>query len=557
MAEPAARLPGDEPDWPVRPWLLAALLGFAGLIEHFVTRGGTSPAQTALAVLVAVFALTLALTLQPRRQLWALAFAAIAGMVLAGIAWQIDIGHAGYSRDDYAFASGIVALLIAVPLFQAAQHAGNRHIAYPRVHFHAWNDVVTIGAALLFTGLTWLLLWLLVALFDLIKLGFLHTLMNQGWFEWTVSGAAFGAALGILREQETIIATLQRVVMLVLSVLALPLAIGLTVFLAALAVSGPQVLWQATRSATPVLMTCVVGAFVLVNAIIRDSDADASANRALRIAALVLALVMLPLALFAAFSTGLRIGQYGLSPDRMWAMAVVIVGCAYGVAYWVAVAQGRWAWAPLARTANLRLAIGVSVIAAVLALPLIDFGSIAARSQLARLGSGKVSAQKFDWQGLRWDFGPAGRRALRKLAVSGTPEQSLLARTALAEQNRHYLPRAPEDAAKLQANLDSSALAPIERAPLIAYLNTRSYLCRSRCVALDGGPGPGAARRIILLDGSSAEILHYDPAKATVAEAPYPAPTAAQLKPGDHVELRAVTRQQVFVNGQPVGDPLR
>ena len=36
--------PGDEgataPDWPLRPWLLAALLGAAGLLIHFVESFG-------------------------------------------------------------------------------------------------------------------------------------------------------------------------------------------------------------------------------------------------------------------------------------------------------------------------------------------------------------------------------------------------------------------------------------------------------------------------------------------------------------------------------------
>ncbi len=552
----------DAPAWPLRPWLLAALLGFAGLLEHLVTRGGTTPGQTALAVLVAVSALTLALTLEPVRLVWALVFAAVASLVLAGIAWHLDIGHAGNSHADYAFASGVVALLIAVPLFQAAQHAGSRRIFYPRVHFHVWNDIVTVGAALLFTGLAWLLLWLMVALFQLIELNFLDRLVRQSWFGWTISGVAFGAALGILRENEAIIATLQRVVMLVLTVLALPLALGLSVFLAALVVSGPEVLWHATRSATPVLMACIVGAFVLINAVIRDTDAEASSNRALRIAALALALTLLPLALFAAVSTGLRIGQYGLSPDRMWALTVVIVGCAYGLAYLVAVVRGRSGWASLARIANLRLAIGVSVIAAILALPLIDFGSIAARDQLARLASGRVTTAKFDWRGLRWDFGPAGRRVLERIASSGTAEQRPLAKAALVQSSRHEDSPLPENPEALDRNLDASALDPVQRAPLLTFLRTRWEACQGHCVALDGGViaggAPGGARRIVLVDKGSTWLLQFDPARATVIDAPDVAPTIhAPLLPKDRVELRPVTRQQVYVNGQPVGEPLR
>ena len=558
-AEPGRAYPQD---WPQRPWVLAALLAIAGLIEHQITASTQTPALTALGVFVAVFALTLALTLERVRTLWSAGFALAAGLTLGGIAWQLDLGGAGQDHPDYAFAAGVAALLIAVPLFQAAHHAGSRRIEYPRVHFHVWNDIVTGVAAMAFVGLTWLLLWLMAALFNLIKLDFLEQLMRHGWFGWMVSGAAFGAALGILRENETIIATLQRVVMLVLTVLAVPLAVGLAVFLAALLVSGPEVLWQATKSATPVLLACILGAFVLTNAVIRDSDAEESANPVLRIAALVLALTMLPLALFAAVSTGLRIEQYGLSPDRMWALVVVAVACAYGLAYLASVVRGRGrGWAPFARIANLRLAIGVSVIAALLALPLLDFGAIAARDQVARLASGRVTSETFDWSGLRWDFGPAGRRALERIVKNGTPEQRTAAKAALAETQRLYnRPPARKAGEELSRNLEVVGGDPKLRAALLAHLSAQSS-CRTRCVAI-AARGPVAARqRIVLVEGSYREVLAYDPATGTIADGfigreAEVAPRAEELTATSRVEVRDVTRQQIFVDGKPMGEPL-
>ena len=103
----------------------------------------------------------------------------------------------------------------------------------------------------LFTGISWVVLALLSELFRLLKLDFLHELMDHAWFGWTFSGLAAGAALGTLRNQLKVIATMQTVVLLVASLLAVPLAVGLVLFLLATAVSGPQVLWDATRSATP------------------------------------------------------------------------------------------------------------------------------------------------------------------------------------------------------------------------------------------------------------------------------------------------------------------
>src|SRR5690606_4494508 len=130
---------------------------------------------------------------------------------------------------------------------------------------------------------------------------------------------------GTLRNQLGILGTLQSVAMLVLSILAVPLALALLVFLVALIATGGQALWNATDSATPVLLACAVGAFGLGNAILRDSDAETSDNRVLRVAALVLCLAILPLTVFAAISMGARINQYGLSPERLWGLVAVVV----------------------------------------------------------------------------------------------------------------------------------------------------------------------------------------------------------------------------------------
>ena len=71
--------------------------------------------------------------------------------------------------------------------------------------------------------------------------------------------------------------------MLVLSLLAVPLAVAWRCSWSRWSSPGPRVLWEATRSATPVLLACAAGAFVLANAIVaRQDDAEMSGNRVLR-----------------------------------------------------------------------------------------------------------------------------------------------------------------------------------------------------------------------------------------------------------------------------------
>src|SRR3546814_17187371 len=85
------------------------------------------------------------------------------------------------------------------------------------------------------------------------------------------------------------------------------------------------------------------------------------------------------------------------------------------------------------------------LLAAFLALPVLDFGTISTRDQLARLESGAVAAEKFDWAALAFDFGPSGRKALAELARSPRPERANLAKWALAARNRSEERRVGEE----------------------------------------------------------------------------------------------------------------
>ena len=399
--------PGDphtsslHSDWPLRPWGLAALLGLAGLGVHFLAEWNAdvwAPWRAALTAALAFGSLALAFTVDRGRWKQPLAFAAIVALIMGGIAWRVALASETHVDAPFWFAAGIVAIALALPLFQAGFHRRLWRTSYDETHFHVWTDAICVAGALAFVGLSWLLLFLLAQLFAAIKIDVLKTLVDQGWFGWMFSGAAFGAALGVLRNQLRIIGTLQSVVMLVFSIIAVPLAVALVIFLLAVVASGISVLWNATESPTPLLLSFAAACFVLVNAVVRNGDAEASGNRVLRWAALVLALAILPLALLAAISTGTRISEYGLSPERLWGVIAVAVAVAYGVAYFIAPIRGRMAgalagWMDGVRTANMHLAVGTCVLAFLLALPLFDFGAISTRNQLARLESGAVTVK--------------------------------------------------------------------------------------------------------------------------------------------------------------------
>src|SRR3546814_19967114 len=94
---------------------------------------------------------------------------------------------------------------------------------------------------------------------------------------------------------------------------------------------------------------------------------------------------------------GLRIGQYGWTPERIWGVIAVGVALAYGLAGLWAVAKGRRAFDDRLRPLQQRLAIALMLLAALLALPVLDFGTISPRDQHERLDSGAVVAENVDW----------------------------------------------------------------------------------------------------------------------------------------------------------------
>ena len=555
-----------QTDWALRPWALAALLGVAGLLVHFATDwdyNDIQPWRAALAGFVFFGPLALAFTLDRDHWKEPLAFALLVGAVMAGIAWRVARAEDHYADEGYWLAAAIVSIALALPLFQAGFHKLRWRTSYDETHFHVWTDAITAAGALAFFGLSFLLANLLGELFAAIEIDLLRELLREDWFNWMFAGVTFGAALGVLRNQLKVIGTLQSVVMLVFSLIAVPFAAALVIFILAVLVSGLDVLWGATRSPTPLLLSCAAASFVLVNSVVRNGDGEASGSRTMRWAALVLALGILPLAIMAAISTGTRIAEYGLSPERIWGLVAIVVAVAYGVAYFVAPIRGRMAhWMERVRTANLHLAVGTCALALLLALPILDFGAISARDQLARLEAGKVDVKDFDFTALRWDFGDAGREALERLEGSDNAEIAKLARDTQLQEERPWRGYRDKNRTERLANARFEFEDEILRERVRAYLRTSPWQCDKPCVILDAGNDDDGRRRVAIVESGRVGFETFDlgrPARQEgeaigVVEAAA-MEQAVEQTATSKVEIREWTGRRVYIDGKPAGRP--
>jgi hypothetical protein len=593
------RIEDQDERWPLLPFLLAGLGLVAGLVAHLILGTGYQPqisaARLALLSFVTVSALVFAFVAVRDDLRRSIGFALGCGVVSALILYFNGATSDWGNTEGWRVFSLALAIGIAAPLFQAGRESGFRPISYPATYDHAWTNAILWCLGWAFVGVTMLLSFLLAALFQLIKIDFLNDLLQKEWFWRPLIGLSFGVGLALLREHSRIVSLLRNVAMLVLGVLAPVLAIGLGLFLLFLPFTGLQPLWDATKSTTPILLGCTLGALLLVNAVIGNGGDDAARNRVLRWAALVLAIVIFPLAGIAAIATGLRIGQYGFTPERLWALTFVLLASVVAVGYLVSVIRGRASWAEKVRPANLNLAIITCGVALLLATPILSFNAISTRDQVARLESGRITPEKFDWRALAFDFGEPGRRELERLKKSAISAIRTKANEAFVAKSRWDAPNGEqalqEEAVEKTLRIlpAGTALPPELREAVAGYWQCRGKACT--LAFLPGGnealllvdscflPAPNAAAdaRPAASGKPPATItefaLPYCPDPVTdrytrvgnkwISAGKLPKPvqdvaararTASGIAAGA-IEVRPVQRRQVFVGGEAVGDP--
>ncbi len=569
------RFDTEDRDWPMRPWIMAAIGAVGALIVHLLTDGHTGYDQSfpvwkqAFTAFTVVATIAFLLTVELRRWTWSVGFALGWGAVIALVGWFTAQYNFHGEIMEFPFLSGILAVLIAAPLFQTVRDEGAWRFPYARLHRHAWTDAVIGAASLAFTGITFLLAWLIATLFDVIGIDAIKDLLREDWFGWMLAGFAFGGALGILRERDALVATLQKLVMVVFAVLAPVLAIALAAFLLSLPFTGLKGLWESDIPATPMLLLAGAGAILLVNAVIGDGRDERSANPWLQRAALVLLLCILPLAILAALSMGERINQYGWTPERIWGVIAVGIAIAYGLGAWWAIYKGRRDFDDPLRPLQTRLAIGLCGVALLLALPILDFGAISARSQIARLQSGQVKAEGFDWAAMAFDFGPEGREWLSETARSGSATQRKLAGLALKAENRWGL---SQEADMVEKQVDIEKRVRLLSPDLVWTDHLRRKVSErnqcdeaAHCALIRVAPD----KLMLLSSFGSDNYLSVTP--IDLAE---PTQAAGKAEPAveaivqvasetdnvrgidlasSRVEVRDVTVRRVHVNGRPVG----
>ena len=355
---------------------------------------------------------------------------AVAGVCLALLGLHDIAGQSAETLDGPPFLSPPVILFSAAALFIAhhlvapADMERRRIATYPAYFDTATKSLVQLALSIGFTGAFWALLHLGAALFRIIGLDFLEDLLRKDWFYIPVSFVVFAIAVHLTDVRDGLIRGVRTVGLMLLSWLLLVMTVIVAGFVAALPFTGLQGLWE-TGSATALVLSAAAALIILINAAYQDGRTDNRPPAVLRVAVRVAAVLITPLVVIAFWGLALRVGQHGLTPDRIIAAACAVVGAAFALGYgWAALSpfwrKGDW-MRPLERTTIAAAALALVLILALFS-PLLDPARLSVADQVARLERRAVTAEAFDNRFLRFESGKTGQAALARLARSPNAE---------------------------------------------------------------------------------------------------------------------------------------
>ncbi|HEY1607295.1 MAG TPA: hypothetical protein VGF77_17030 [Allosphingosinicella sp.] len=116
--------------WPARTMMLPLLGALCGFVFAQLVQGPErwewidDPLRLGGGALVASAGIAFAFSLERRRWLWSILFALAVGLVMGGVTWR-NGGWSGWGANEkWQLFSALVAVAIALPLFQTARDAG-------------------------------------------------------------------------------------------------------------------------------------------------------------------------------------------------------------------------------------------------------------------------------------------------------------------------------------------------------------------------------------------------------------------------------------------------
>ncbi|MEH6415711.1 DUF4153 domain-containing protein [Pseudomonas sp. CGJS7] len=364
-------------------------------------------------------------------------------------------------------ASLAIALFVALPYLQCRLDSGRWRAPYTALFEHGWQNALTLILTAVFVGICWAVLGLCAVLFKLIGIGFFADLFGTRSFIHLATGIMIGLGVLVGRTQQKPVQVARQILFAIFKGLLPLVALIALLFVVSLPFTGLDALWS-TRSATLILMSLIAVTVLFVNAVYQDGD-DAPPYPSWLRRVVDAALLSLPIyAGLGLYALSLRIGQYGWTTERFWAVLASLALSAYAVGYAVAALRPRAGWLHDLKRVNVGVSLGILLLAVLANSWLLDPHRLSVNDQLARLRDGRTETGRFDLTHLRFDTGRRGYQAL--VAMKADPKldaqrRAHIERVLKMENSWEYR---QEDKRDQQARTAAEALKRIKPATGVA-----------------------------------------------------------------------------------------
>ena len=349
-----------------------------------------------------------------KTMIWTLGFSVIVGLIgfYFGLQW---VGIGGYyvkwGQMLYAITMTVAGLMFVMFM---QQNLENTKTSYGTLLKFSWRNFLTLCLSHLFIGAFLLVLMLWALMFKLIKIDFFNELFNNKYFIYPVLALCNGLGIIILRDQRKIIDVLTRIQQVLMKYLLLVLIFASVIFLCSLLFLGLKPLWDTGfGSGTLLWMQALI--IFMFNAAYQEGAGRRPFGIFLH-RCVYGGIALLPLySLIIGYGIFTRIAQYGWTMDRGWSVLVWAIFALFSFSYlWSIIRKGD-DFLDKVGLINIRMAFVVFFSLIAVNSPLLDFRKIAVSSQMARLETGALSYENFDYNYFYRNLATPGRQALLEI----------------------------------------------------------------------------------------------------------------------------------------------
>lgn len=350
----------------------------------------------------------------------------LSGLFYSGLVFLLCFytGNQYSTFANYYEAAFSAALSLGISCFVVLAYIQNffsqKPLKFETVHALMQNNLLIAMIAWLFLGIVWAVLGIWAALFSIINIDFFKELFTQDSFIYLASTVSFAIGVIITRQQLLQTQFINRIQQVLARLLLIVLSSFAFVFLIALIFQGFTPLWDNGGS----VLILSVQALILVFINITYQDEYSEKHSVYVHGMITLSLVIMPIySLISLYGLSDRIGQYGWSVSRAWALFIWLMLALFMFGYLYQIIRHRFSWH--LHLSRFNLFMGIVLILGLLLVnsPLINFQRISANSQLARLQQGDIELEYMDFRYLK-TLGIAGEDALKELKMRAQTENN-------------------------------------------------------------------------------------------------------------------------------------